>query len=93
MADNKKNNSIVFTGDNGENIEFEVIEQTTISGNNYLLVCTTDDGEESDAFILKEISKSGDDVVYDEVIDDIEFTAVAKVFDELLDEGFDMHMN
>ncbi|MBE5935108.1 MAG: DUF1292 domain-containing protein [Lachnospiraceae bacterium] len=90
MAENKK--TIMFTDENNEQIAFEVLEQTTITGINYLLVCDAHDEEESDAFILKEIKNNDDDIVYDEVIDDIELQAVAKVFGELLDEGFDIQL-
>ena len=91
MAENKK--TIIFTDENNDKVEFEVIEQTTITGINYLLVCEANESEESDAFILKEIKNNDDDVIYDEVIDDIELQAVGKVFGELLDEGFDIQMN
>ena len=91
MANN--NRTIEFIDENNKKIEFEVLEQTTISGNNYLLVCDTNDTEESDAFILKEIKKSDDEVFYDDVVDDVELQAVAKVFEELLDEGFDIQVD
>ena len=80
---------IVFTDESNKEVKFEVLEQTTISGNNYLLVC----GDDEEAFILKEIKKNDDDVFYDEVIDDVELQAVAKVFEELLDEDFDIQIS
>ena len=84
--------TISFIDENNEKVEFEVIEQTTIAGMNYLLVCEGSEDEESDAFILKEIKNNADDVIYDEVIDDIELQAVAKVFGELLDDDVDLQM-
>ena len=90
MADNKIK-TIKFTDDDNNEVEFEVIEQTTIAGMNYLLVCDGAD-DESDAFVLKEIKKNDDDVIYDEVIDDVELQAVAKVFVELLDDGYDLQI-
>lgn len=92
MADNKVK-SISFIDEDNKKVEFEVIEQTTISGMNYLMVCEANGEEESEAFILKEIKKDDDDVIYDEVVDDIELQAVAKVFEELLDEDFDIQMD
>ena len=89
MAEKK---TISFIDENNEKVEFEVIEQTTIAGMNYLLVCEDGDDEESEAFILKEIKNNADDVIYDEVIDDIELQAVAKVFGELLDDDVDLQM-
>ena len=41
MAENKK--TIMFTDENNEQIAFEVLEQTTITGINYLLVCDAHD--------------------------------------------------
>lgn len=86
-----KEENLVFTTLDDEKIEFEIIEQTTINGNNYLLVCDSDAPEdEADAYILRE-KKNDDDsndaeVIYDEVVDDVELQAVAKVFAELLDD-------
>ena len=85
-----KEDKLIFTTLDDEKIEFEVIEQTTINGNNYLLVCDSDAPEdEADAYILRE-KKNEDsndaEVIYDEVVDDVELQAVAKVFAELLDD-------
>ena len=85
-----KEENLIFTTVDDEKIEFEIIEQTTINGDNYLLVCDSDAPEdEADAYILRE-KKNEDsndaEVIYDEVVDDIELQAVAKVFAELLDD-------
>ena len=85
-----KEENLVFTTLDDEKIELEIIEQTTINGDNYLLVCDSDAPEdEADAYILRE-KKNEDsndaEVIYDEVVDDIELQAVAKVFAELLDD-------
>lgn len=84
MAD--KDDKIIFTTFEDEEVEFEVIEQTMINGINYLLVCDAQDDEEADAFILKQTNNDENEVIYDEVVDDIELKAVAKVFAELLDD-------
>ena len=81
---------IIFTGDDGENIEFFVIEETVVSGNKYLLVCDNEDEEEAEATILKEINADGEEAVYEFVEDDVEFAAVAKLFDELVGEEADI---
>lgn len=90
-----KEENLVFTTLDDEKIEFEVIEQTTINGNNYLLVCDAGAPEDqADAYILREKnvtdmaldSSKETEVIYDEVVDDIELQAVAKVFAELLDD-------
>ncbi len=89
MAEKK---TISFIDENNEKVEFEVIEQTTIAGMNYLLVCEECADEECAAFILKEIKNNADDVIYDEVMDDVELEAVAKVFGELLEDDVDLQM-
>ncbi len=83
----QKPEKIVFTTLDNEEVEFYVVEQTMLNGVNYLLV--TDDSEDSDevnALILKEISGDGDDVIYNEIEDDIELESVAKIFEELMED-------
>ncbi len=78
---------IVFTSeDTGEDVEFFVLEQTKISGNSYILVADslTDDAQ---CLILKDTSKdASSESVYEIVEDENELDAIAKVFDELMDE-------
>ncbi len=78
---------IVFTSeDTGEDVEFFVLEQTKISGNSYILVTDslTDDAQ---CLILKDTSdEESSDSVYEIVEDEEELDAIAKVFDELMDE-------
>ena len=87
----QRNDKIVFTTLDNEEIEFCVIEQTMINGNNYLLVAADNDEEEADAMILKEVNFDDDNIVYEEIDDIVELEAVAKVFSELVDD-FDIEM-
>lgn len=68
-----------------ESIEFFVLEETQLNGVKYLLVTEEEEGD-GDAYIMREISGDGEDVVYDMVEDDVELQALGKVFSELLDE-------
>ena len=79
---------IIFTTEDGEEVTFFVIEQTRLGGVDYLLVTTTDeDEEESEALIMKDISKDTDEeAVYDIVEDDKELELVAGIFKELIDD-------
>ncbi len=81
-------NEIMFTTEDGEEVVFEVLEQTRLGGIDYLLVSTTGDEEEdAEALILKDISKDTDEeAVYDIVEDDQELKLVADIFKELLDD-------
>ena len=79
--------------EDGNQIKLFVVEETQLSGIKYLLVCESDNEEEdSDAYILKEVSVEGDDVVYEFVEDDVEFDAVAKLFEELVGDEADIEM-
>ena len=86
MSTDIQNNKVTFITSYNEEVEFSVLEQTTINGKNYLLVVCDEDEEEADALILKEVSNEEDDVIYDIVEDDIELNAVSSVFAELLED-------
>ena len=81
---------IEFEGENGDIIEFGILEQTRINGSVYLLVVEPDDVDDeqgSGAFILKDVSKDGEEEsCYEFVEDDTEFDAVYKVFDAMLED-------
>ena len=86
MSTDIQNNKVTFITSDNEEVEFSVLEQTTINGKNYLLVVCDEHEEEADALILKEVSNEEDDVIYDIVEDDIELNAVSSVFAELLED-------
>ena len=76
--------------DTQEDITVYVLEETTLNENKYLLVTEDSEGD-TEAFILKEIAEDDTDVTYEIVEDDLEFTAVVKVFEELVeDTDFEM---
>lgn len=69
-----------------EPVEFVVEEETTLNGTKYLLVSEAAETEDCEAYILKEIRTEDEESLYEMVDDDVEFTALAKVFSELTDE-------
>ena len=72
--------------DTKENIEFFVLEQTRVNGNNYILV-TDSEEDEAECLILKDTSAAEDtESLYDIVEDDVELSGVLKVFEELLED-------
>lgn len=79
----EKQKTIVFQDDEGNEIQLEVLEQTTIAGQNYLLVL---DVEEDTVLLFKEVPEEGEFVSYEIVEDDTEIEALLKVFNELLDD-------
>ena len=77
---------IVFSPDGENQVEFFVLEQTTIAGKTYLLVTEEEEGD-SDALILRDETIQGqEEGVYVIVDDDTELNAVAGVFAGMLDD-------
>jgi len=87
MRMNKNQETTVnFTTEDGEVAVFRVIEETKIGGVKYLLVLDDIEEEEEEALILKEVPNEGAEALYDIVEDEKELTAVAAIFEELLDD-------
>ncbi len=77
---------ITFRPDDGEAVDFYVLEQTRIGGYNYILVTDVEEGD-GDALILKDLSQDGEEEgIYTIVSDDDELEAVAGVFESMLDD-------
>jgi len=77
---------ITFVPDQSEPVEFYVLEQTRLGGVNYLLVTEEEEGD-SEALILKDVSADTDaDAIYEIVSDDKELSAVAVVFEDMLED-------
>lgn len=83
-----KESSILFLDDQGQEIEFMVLEQTTLAGTNYLLVADSVE-EDGTVLIMKEISLEDDYVSYEIVEDEEELEIISKIFNELI-EDFDL---
>lgn len=64
----KKQDTIVFFDAEDNEIELRVLEQTTIAGQNYLLVL---DEEEDAVLLFKEVPEEGDFVSYEIVEDNV----------------------
>jgi uncharacterized protein YrzB (UPF0473 family) len=64
-----------------------VLEETRINGMNYLLVTdSTDEDEDGECYILKDMSKQNEEeALYEFVEDDNEIDYLFKIFSELLD--------
>ena len=80
----KKDSKILFLDDDGQEIEFNVIEQTTIAGQTYLLVedCEASSEDESVVLIMKEVQLEDDYVSYEIVEDDkepVSYTHLSKM--------------
>lgn len=78
---------ITFRAGDGTDVEFCVLEQTKFYGINYLLVMEDTDSEEAEAYILKDLSDAGsEEAIYEMVEDEEELSALAKLFEDLMDD-------
>lgn len=73
-------------GETGESVDFFVLEQTKVNGKSYILV-TDSMEDDAECLILRDTSKAEEaDSVYEIVEDEVELSAVSKVFEELLED-------
>lgn len=85
--DKSETTSLVFTGDDGEEIVFYIQEQTRVNGTDYILVADSDE-DEAEAYILKDTSADGDETAaYVMVEDEVEFDAIADVFRRMMEDA------
>jgi uncharacterized protein YrzB (UPF0473 family) len=89
-----KEQQIIFTTEDGEEVPFYVLEQTKLNGETYLLVADSNDKEvEANALILKENSlEDSTEAIYQVIEDETELEALSKIFVEILDDT-DIKMN
>lgn len=77
---------ITFITEEGESVEFFVVEETRINGVNYLLVAEEEEGD-GEALILKDTAMPEDEEsLYVIVSDEEEMNTVAEMFSSLLDD-------
>lgn len=77
---------VTFQKNEKETVEYYILEQTRISGVNYLLVTDTKEGD-GEAVILKEISAAEEEIGgYTDDLTEEEFEAVVPVFENLLED-------
>lgn len=81
MSDEKDDlESIVMTDEDGNDVEFMIIDQILFDGNRYILVVEKENAEEDEpeATILKELENTEEDITYVRVED--EFDEVVELF-------------
>ncbi len=86
----EKENIIVLNGDDGD-IQVEVIDQAVIDGVTYLLVAdvVTDDEEEGDCYILKDVSSADETEASYEVVPNDEADGIFDTFEKMLKDEID----
>lgn len=82
----EKLEKVTFHPEGADPVDFYVLEQTRIGGFNYILVSDSQEGD-GEALILKDLSQDGEEEsVFTVVSDDDELTAVAGVFEDMLED-------
>ena len=81
----EKENQILFLDEDGNEIEFIVLEQTTLAGRNYLLVADSME-EDGVVLIMREVQLEDDYVSYEIVEHEAELDMISKIFNELTEE-------
>lgn len=77
---------VTFQKNETETVEYYILEQTRISGVNYLLVTDTEEGD-GEAVILKEISAAEEEIGgYTDDLTEEEYEAVVPIFENLLED-------
>lgn len=83
MSEDKR---ITLVTEEGEPVDFFVLEETKIGGISYLLVTDTEDGD-GECYILKDKSKAEEEeAVYEFVEDDREIDYLFQIFTELMED-------
>lgn len=85
------NNSIHFVTEDGENIDFTIIDETKLNGVSYILVTDSLDDESGDCYIMKDISdKDDEEANYIFVEDEKELDAVFEIFQNMMDDDVEI---
>lgn len=79
---------ITLQTEEGESVDFYVLEETRINGMNYLMVTdAAEDDEEGECYVLKDLSKPEDsDAIYQFVESEDELDYLYKIFSELMED-------
>lgn len=78
---------ITLQTDTGEAVDFYVLEETRINGMNYLMVTDSEEDEDGECYVLKDVSGSADsEAVYEFVENDDELDYLYRIFAELLED-------
>ncbi len=78
-------NSIILEGEDG-NLELEILEETMIQGNNYILVTDAGGDDDGDCYIMKDVSEETDSEARYIFLDGEEAEAVMEVFASMLED-------
>lgn len=80
MADSSK---IIFTSEDGEKVEFTVIDKAKLGGVDYLLVS---DDETDEAYIFTEVLDEKNESVYEILEDEKQLKIIMGYFNDILED-------
>ena len=84
---NNREGMISMLTDDGSMVDFFVLEETRINGKNYLMVTDSQEDEDGECYILKDISRPEDsEAIYEFVEDDEELDFLYRIFLELVSD-------
>lgn len=87
MEDNK----IVMIMDDGQEVEFTILDSCMYQGNGYILVTDAPEEEDGECYIMKDVSAPEDEeAIYESVADDAEADAVFEIFKDQLKDDIDI---
>ena len=82
---------IVMLMDDGSEVEFTILEKTTLGGSDYILVTDAPEGEDGECYVMKDESEAGtEEAIYESVEDDQELDAVFRIFEEMMKYEIDI---
>ena len=79
-----ENNRILLSGEDGD-MEMEILEETVIQGNTYILVTDAAEDEDGTCYVMKDVSGKDDPEATYEFVPDDEAEAIMQVFATLLE--------
>ena len=80
-----ENNRILLSGEDGD-MEMEILEETVIQGNTYILVTDAAEDEDGTCYVMKDVSGKDDPEATYEFVPDDEAEAIMQVFATLLED-------
>ena len=84
---NNREGMISMLTDDGSMVDFFVLEETRINGKNYLMVTDSQEEEDGECYILKDISRPEDsEAIYEFVEDDEDLDFLYRIFLELVSD-------
>lgn len=78
-------NIVVLIDEDNNEVEFEVIHSFSVEEKEYAVLVPVD-GDDEEAVVFRVEEGENDEYIFEYIEDDEEFDAVAKAYDELLDE-------